>query len=1425
MWIRTTSIGCEGGSMPNEVEINEWPERIRRRYEAYLKTSFFFRDPALRASFQQALREEGTLLKGPIPERSRDFRRSVSARVLAREWFPGRSIGVEPALIEQPLYMHQEQAIRLLHADDRNAVVATGTASGKTESFLYPILLHLYRQHLSGELDDGGVRALILYPMNALANDQRERLGELCRALTESGSAFRPTFGQYIGQTPYGVGDRWRHGKAREEGRLPGELVFREEMRDSPPHILLTNYSMLEYLLIRPDDSPLFDEGRGSRWRFLVLDEAHQYRGAKGMEMAMLIRRLKQRICEGGRGNDEPFRCIATSATLSTSEGEEDRAAVAKFAKTLFGEPFGSGDVVFAEREEDDGGEASRYHGFLRALEGAFLVHREGRDVVRLNRGDDVEGDKGAPLEIALCRECGQHYYVGKVRGGRLEEAVRDPSQPGFGADFFMPSRTGDMALCRRCGAISKSESLCECAAAIDVVRCEAHKDHPDRLRRCAACDYSRGGLGDPVQEIVHGSDGPNAVIATALIELLPKERRKVLAFADSRQEAAFFAWYAEDSYARLRDRNLIFRAVRDAPVGEGLSIEDLTSRLQEVWELAGLFRASDTPETRRRTVLAAILREIVTEERRISLSGVGLVRWSVALPAGFSVPPGLLEQPWGLTESEALSLVQFCLSVFSARRALSLPRAEGVPAWGDVSALPQTAYGLGRPGGRAHVAEWGSRASGLVKHFLPRLLHENGGDEETVRDLSVQAAHAVWTSLNMMRSTPLLIRGKFDGTLRLGSEWLRLHPVGDDSIWCCDTCTTLTPHFVRGVCPRAGCSGRVQRANPEAFADNHYRLLYESRDLPARLRAEEHTAQVAPEQARRLQEEFKKGRIQLLSSSTTFEVGVSLGDLDAVFLRNVPPEPFNYVQRVGRAGRGERAGLAVTYCRRNPHDLHHYEDPEASMIRGDVDPPRLHLSNDRIVLRHMAAAVLSGFFRRHRKRFRNVAAFIEDWKAPRAAGDFTTWCEENSTSIESMLIRIVPERVADAVGLRDRRWIERIAGPDSRLGFAEAEVCSEYLELEDIESAAVNQRDYRKAQRVKKRMDTVAGRSTLEFLSRKAVIPKYGFPVDVVELHSWQVGRDDARVALQRDLSQAIAEYAPGGKVVANKLEWESCGIRKVSGKEWPVRMYRYDDSRSFEQWTEGSSDAPAQVRKKYLIPRFGFVTPMFRDPKPPRRRAHRVYSTRPFFQGFADTDADIAQTRCGLRVSSAASGTLVILCEGHGGRGFLVCRSCGAHSAKRTAKHEAPSGRECRGMLEQFSLGHELVTDVVRMEFPDLRDQWSAYSVAYAVLLGAAEAIGIPQNDLNVTIAAGSVPDASAVVLYDNVPGGAGLVTQLDDDDVLMRVLANARRRVAGGCGCDVTCYGCLRSYRNQFAHPHLDREQALRALDRLEIAVPGR
>ena len=269
---------------------------------------------------------------------------------------------------------------------------------------------------------------------------------------------------------------------------------------------------------------------------FIVLDEAHQYRGARGMEMGMLIRRLKQRLRDGGR--QDSLRCIATSATISSGESEEDKRVVAEFAEELFGEPFSAPGIVFGESQPTaTDGPPRRYHAFLRALEGAFLVHRDGADAVVLNRkSESGNGWSTEPLEIALCRECGQHYYVGRERNGKLKEAVRDPSQPDFGVDYYLPVEDGDELLCRRCGALSKSMLRCDCVAAVRVKRCESHQDHADQLKQCETCGYQRGGIGDPVQEIVHGSDGPNSVIATALHELLPENRRKVLAFADSRQ-------------------------------------------------------------------------------------------------------------------------------------------------------------------------------------------------------------------------------------------------------------------------------------------------------------------------------------------------------------------------------------------------------------------------------------------------------------------------------------------------------------------------------------------------------------------------------------------------------------------------------------------------------------------------------------------------------------------------------------------------------------------------------------------------------------------------------------------------------------------------------------------------------------------------
>ncbi len=1146
-----------------------------------------------------------------------------------------------------------------------------------------------------------------------------------------------------------------------------------------------------------------------------MLDEAHQYRGAKGIEMGMLIRRLKQRLQDGGR--KDPFRCVATSATITTGDGPKDKRAVADFAQALFGERFLPQGVIFSTATPPaEDAQPNRYHTFLRALEGAFLIHRDGRDSVVLNRAREAS-DRGphVPLELALCRECGQHYYVGRVSGGTLVEATRDPSREDFGATYFMPDDTGDAWLCRSCGRCGTRRPTCQCGAAIRVRECPSHQQHPDQLKNCAACGYSRGSVGDPVQEIVHGNDGPGTVIALALHQRLPGDRRKVLAFVDSRQDAAYFAWYAEDKYRTLRNRNLIYRAVSSAPVAdEGLSIEDLHNRLYHVWGDAGLFRRGRTREHRRRDVLTAILREAFTVERRLSLSGVGLIQWSVALPGDPAVTEPMQEAPWGLSQAEASRLVAFLLDHMRAQRAMEPSTGFTAPPWGDLSDYPQTAYRLGRVNRKRNVRQWDSTGRTALQHVLRRLLGDGGGGDGSPHEIVAELLRQVWHALRQARTPPVLRRASGDGTFRLNGDLLRIRPLDREELLECDTCLSLHTMNIRGICLQNRCLGHLRPADPGRLTQSYNRVLYQDEDLPARFSSEEHTAQISPRLARERQAGFKEGRIHLLSSSTTFELGVDLGDLDVAFLRNVPPEPFNYTQRAGRAGRGDAPGLVVTYCRRNPHDLYHYQDPESRLLHARVHPPRLQLTNEKIITRHMVAVAMAGFFRAHPAAFKTIKDFVGgDFGNPGGTRRLRAHCTGNEP-LRQMLRSIVPGDMYAELGLNSGAWVERIAGPGSRLNRAEQEVSAHYVELDQLRQTHAEARAYSPAEVLERRLGTIARTPTLTFYSRKAVIPKYGFPVDVVELQVRSTDRHAQDVSLQRNLGQAVAEYAPTSKVIANKLAWESAGVRILPGKALAMRHYSGSGALDFQRWDEGGgpSEGQGQERRhadgKYLIPEFGFVTHLHRKPVEPKGRGLRLFTTRPYFGDFNRLPE--TRTTLGIGVTQATPGTLVILCSGRRGEGFHICLDCGAGFVTRKSTHESPLGIQCSGTLDRYSLGHELATDIVRLQFPALSDEWAAYSVAYAVLLGAADVLGVPDTDLNVTITKRGV-EHPAVILYDNVPGGAGLVAQFKRQRVLKETLAHALERVQGGCGCTVSCYGCLRSYRNQFAHHELNRETA--------------
>jgi len=1111
------------------MNLSRLSREIEERYLQYLKTTFYFADPTLRTSFAKAL-NSGRLSKGPYLEATPVFRRRQTPRTLFKSLLnstPDEGL-LSAAHGNRPLYQHQEEAIQKSFGG-RNVIVATGTGSGKTEAFVFPILLHLYREFEAGELCSG-VRALILYPMNALANDQRERLGEICQSLESSNSPFRFTFGQYIGETPENENDSKRYARDHISSRLAGELVLRSEIRETPPHILLTNYSMLEYLLLRPDDSPLFDNGRAQWWTFLVLDEAHQYRGSRGIEMAMLLRRLKCRLNEGGRTG--PFRCIATSATLAGEH--KDKAAVATFASNLFGEEFSEADVILGESEpipepganklsledyrllkhtlekkspegwnriaelgarsnlplseidevpkavgrllQDDYRATSlrrlitsnptevqeladylfddltkdkrvtalaelvelllqakdplsdvpllsaRYHLFLRSLEGAFISYRPQKRIF-LSHGE--EDQEGMMFEVALCRECGQHYLVGRMRGGKLTEAIRDPGHPDFGATFFRPiddNEEGEeeqnaedttkevFRLCVHCGTMWRTDSDRSCPAcgeenSIFVKKQKEAAEREAQIPRCSACGYRAR---DPVREVVHGTDGPHAVVATSLYHILPETRKKILAFADGRQEAAFFAWYLENSYRDILSRNSVLKVAESLGLhaSDGLSLRELAIGLRSLFQEKKVFPPSIGAIELSREAWLNVYREFLTDERRISLEGVGLAQWLMKWPDWINIPEILKNEPWSLVEREAWDLLYILLDSMRADRAVGLRTADGIPlTWNDLGLqAAQMRVRIGEPKGRKTIRSWDGRR-GKRAQFLAKLLVKSGLSETEAIGAAVHALREIWqTFIDSERSISSRDRllTPVDDARMLNPDWWRLRIVPQDStIFQCDVCSRLQCVSIRGICVRHGCPGKMNEVCPKELEPNHYRILYEE-NLPGSLRVEEHTAQLDKERAREFQREFRRGNIHVLSCSTTFELGVDLGDLDTIFLRNVPPEAFNYVQRVGRAGRRSGyPGFAITYCRRAPHDLYHFSEP-LRMIGGKTRPPTLALHNEKILARHIAATALSAFFRAFPERFKTAQSFFKDLTKPCGVSDFRAFLQDRRDKIQA---------------------------------------------------------------------------------------------------------------------------------------------------------------------------------------------------------------------------------------------------------------------------------------------------------------------------------------------------------------------------------------------------------------------------------------
>jgi len=280
--------------------------QIIDEYRDFLLTEFRAKDPQLKEALERELEKPGFLAQEPFFQAHRPFKEG-------KRWI---ELPIEKKLAQvlasrthsDYAYLHQSLSIEhLLDYKASPLVVTTGTGSGKTECFLLPVIQNAI-EDVNSFNKKAGLTAILLYPMNALANDQLERIEEYLEAIGFKGSVKVAKYDRGTTQTQ------------------------REDLRKNPPHILLTNYMMLEYLLVRPADRE--DIFANHRCRFLVLDEVHTYRGALGTNIALLVRRLKAHLKQArqdwGISQQESLQkrrfpdllAIATSATIK-SESEE----------------------------------------------------------------------------------------------------------------------------------------------------------------------------------------------------------------------------------------------------------------------------------------------------------------------------------------------------------------------------------------------------------------------------------------------------------------------------------------------------------------------------------------------------------------------------------------------------------------------------------------------------------------------------------------------------------------------------------------------------------------------------------------------------------------------------------------------------------------------------------------------------------------------------------------------------------------------------------------------------------------------------------------------------------------------------------------------------------------------------------------------
>ena len=656
-----------------------------------------------------------------------------------------------------------------------------------------------------------------------------------------------------------------------------------------------------------------------------------------------------------------------------------------------------------------------------------------------------------------------------------------------------------------------------------------------------------------------------------------------------------------------------------------------------------------------------------------------------------------------------------------------------------------------------------------------------------------------------------------------------------------CDSCSRISAYPLKGHCPYCGSDHvRVMNEKDYAALDFWRKPIEEALDgEPIRvIDTEEHTAQLSHKDQRdefwsttekyelRFQDMFDEGEspVDILSSTTTMEVGIDIGSLVAVGLRNIPPMRENYQQRAGRAGRrGSSLSTIVTFCEGGPHDTLYFRDP-VPMFRGDPRRPWIDIRSEKLIMRHLSMVAISEFLLSVERSLDEIPAidFINDYLE--LFNDFLEHYHVDPTDIvvphcnDVILTRYKEEFLSGILELKEK--IERHPELYVSPGFVRR------------------------------------NKSMLDALYEEGLIPSYSFPKNVVSTYIMEPNKPVMKYQVDRGLDVGISEYAPGRSIVVDKTTYQIGGFyypgTEIKHPYNPAKEFTDDpnymkpvvsccDCGWFGLEEEGNECCPFCGNKDLTVDRpmlkpWGFA-PKNGDPIQEAQlvelysyASQPVYSTLP-----ASDDIELVENCSNIRMALRDNQRIIMMNRGKDGVGFTVCKDCGAafpgddfpkdEIIKRPYKTNRAS--DCKHInKEVVDIGYDFITDMLVLEFEldpkvintSLDDFWlprASTSLAEALRLVISKKLDIEFSELvtGYRVRRSGKKVYADVYIYDSLASGAGYAVSVGN--MIPEILLEVSEFLLG-CTCDSACYNCLKHYRNQNLHGLLDRHAALELLE---------